>query len=131
MKMTVDNLTPLPKRSFLRFNSLVGYQAPYDDLSLCQPPSPLKKPVTDEETVAFKVYPNPAGLYTLVELSKAAIEAGDATLTNALGQQVHVSPFGAGDKNILMIFENVPAGVYYLTVRVGNTLSSDLFTVVK
>jgi Secretion system C-terminal sorting domain len=110
--------------------ALLNDQAVYDDAALCAQPLHLKKP---DATVGieFKVYPNPANGYTLVELEKPSEESGEIALTDALGRQVLTQQFDEGDITLLLMLDEVPAGMYYLKIQTATKSSTQLLTNLK
>ena len=99
----------------------------YDDQTLCQPGMQLKKPAESSATPFFSVYPNPGALFTRVELEDEAKEAGEVVLSDALGRQVLVQTFRKGDQTIPLMLEEVPGGMYYLTVTSGQVIDTQVF----
>jgi hypothetical protein len=98
--------------------ALLGDQANYDDDLLCQPAAPLKNP--GEATVQaldYKLYPNPANGYALLELDRPSVGDGNVVLTNALGKVMMVQTIQKEDKSLVLFLDELPAGTYYVTVQ--------------
>jgi hypothetical protein len=98
--------------------ALLGDQATYDDDLLCQPATPIKK---QEEEAAqafdYKMFPNPASGYALIELDRPSKGEGNITVTNALGIVILVQSIQKDDKSLVLFMDELPAGTYYVTVQ--------------
>jgi hypothetical protein len=112
--------------------ALLGDQATYDDDLLCQPASPIKK---QEEEAAqafdYKMFPNPANGYALIELGRPSVGDGNITVTNALGKVMLVQTFQKDDKSIVLLMDELPAGTYFITVQTKAGNSTKVLTSTK
>lgn len=79
---------------------------------------PLSTP-TIKNDAEFKVFPNPAGDYFVVESE----DIQDATIQvfNAIGQQVNLPNFPSTNQ-ILFKTQDLPKGIYFVTIRIGEEL---------
>ena len=103
----------------------------YDDVSICNsiPQGRAIKPETTD--FDFKVYPNPSNGYAYVELENEADANGLITITNNLGQVLLTQKFDEGAKTVLVLGEDLPRGMFYLTVKIGTETKTMLFSNLK
>jgi hypothetical protein len=76
---------------------------------------PLATP-TIKNNVEFKVFPNPASNYFVVE--SEAIEEAKIQVFNAIGQQINLPKFPSMNQ-ILFKTQDLPKGIYFVTIRIG------------
>ena len=136
----------------LQANSLlsIAYQCPYaggeavyqsrvllhedlvfDDSLLCNgnPQGRAKK--EDRTSFSFTVYPNPSRDYIFVAMETEAGQMGMMTVTDLLGRPVQAQKVLAGDRNVLLMLDHVPAGMYHLTVELAGQVQTQLFNIIK
>jgi hypothetical protein len=79
---------------------------------------PLATPTIKNE-VEFKVFPNPASNYFVVE--GEAIQAATIQIFNAIGQQISLPNFPSTNQ-VLFKTQDLPKGIYFVTIRIGGEL---------
>lgn len=82
------------------------------------------KLVSDFERTTALVFPNPATDIVYVELPRIYNTEGQIELVNAIGQVVQIQKLPMRQNVITVSLKSLPAGVYYLLVRNGDTLST-------
>ncbi len=101
--------------------ALLGNEAIYNDLALCglAAPQPIARPNDEDKVVepSFRMYPNPANQYLVVELVDKSKGEGLLTLTNAFGVQVLAETIMEGTEAIPVDTGKIPAGTYFLTLK--------------
>jgi len=110
--------------------ALLGEGYAFNDSTLCVEIQPLIKDNRVEEPM-FMAYPNPGQYYVVVDLLEEAGEKGMVTMTDMLGRTLKSQVVNKGDQKVYLLLENVPGGMYYLSLNIGGKSSSQLLNVVK
>jgi hypothetical protein len=100
----IDNKCPIPgfKYQHIRIN--------------VYPCNTLQLNAIVANTMQFKVSPNPFNESTVLNITKAKFNT-TLQLTNTLGLVVHTYVLQEGDNTITLYKNNMPAGMYYCTMR--------------
>lgn len=72
-----------------------------------------------EKNIEVKVFPNPSSDYFVVE--SESIKNTDISIFNAVGQQMNLPRFGSNNQ-ILFKTKDLPKGIYFVNIRVGEEL---------
>jgi hypothetical protein len=115
----------------IQARALLGNANTYNDLALCTPPIPLKRPVSSDGGISFNLFPNPTNNYLTVKFENELELDGELVITNSLGQTTKVQRLYAGDQEIFLLLENVPSGIYQMTFVSGNQKVTRQFTKLK
>ena len=110
---------------------LVSEDYVFNDSLLCDTTyQPLVRKQTPSNS-AFTAYPNPGKDFVVVELVEKAKGRGVLTLSDMLGRVLQSQDISDGDQQVYLLLNTVPAGLYHLTVEIGEQTSAILYSVVN
>jgi hypothetical protein len=138
----ISDLTPIANQcpysggeGVFMARALLGNEAIYNDLALCglAAPQPIVKPNDEDKVVepSFRMYPNPANQYLVVELVDKSKGEELLTLTNAFGVQVHAETIMEGTEAIPVDTGAIPAGTYFLTLKSSTGKQTQILVISK
>jgi hypothetical protein len=99
--------------------ALLGDGAVYDDSTACDTSGQqyLRRPTFTEKTLAFNISPNPGSGHIFVELEKEAELEGEMIVANSLGVRISNQHIMPGDQVLAVLLEDMPSGIFYVTIR--------------
>jgi hypothetical protein len=77
----------------------------------------------------FKLFPSVSDAFFSIELNTAQKGAAQAQITNALGQVVHTQVLGETAQAQTVSTQTLSNGLYFVSVRIGNTIQTRKLTV--
>jgi len=110
--------------------ALLADQASYGEADYCQTSNHVKK-TEDESGLDYNLYPNPASGYVMVELDAPADGKGSIRLVNTLGELVKTQDIEKDDTSFVLFLDELPAGMYYVTVQTKAGKVTKLLTNLK
>jgi hypothetical protein len=112
-------------RNFLIHHGAMVYHEPYifPDENLKSGKVIRRKQLTNESNFQFKLYPNPASNYVIVEYElEQALGSPLITITDELGQLIRsISPSGVSGFQVISLSDIAP-GVYLVRFSSGNKI---------
>ena len=111
--------------------ALLSEDLVYDDSTLCNSGSQQLIRQNSETGLSFTAYPNPGKDYVIVELEKEANGTGVLTLSDMLGRVMQIQAITEGDQQVFLLLDVVPAGLYHLSVELGDQTATHLYSIVK
>ncbi len=116
--------------------AILGNEVVYNDFTACGMSTgggqQIKSPDEGGPTLPmFTIYPNPASDYIAIQLLDKLEGDASFVLTNVLGVQVRKETLSKGSNSAIMFTDGLTAGTYYLTLRSGTGVRSQVLLIAK
>jgi hypothetical protein len=114
--------------------SLIDPLVAYDDDVICQGVSLFQRETEAVETIepAFKVFPNPASEYIVVQLEDIRSESVNIEILNTYGQVIKKEFLGTEKHVIFIDTDWLEEGIYFCRVNMGeNSIGTQKFILIK